>query len=203
MNSNSTFKCWLIANFEIVLFWTVTIIGGLFLLLFARDRIVLSNEISEENGLFMLVLIGAMVLAGTMPTSNNAFQYTKVLSYIALPIFLTWLLLDVKEDGESFVSVIIAIVWIIFIIASAIGGWLAVFTYRNMDQVVSRRMLFRNSKVSLFEFAWRYSLDRFASISGSIIFCAVWLALLIFESLGSGLFLYGGVNYVPLPYSNY
>ena len=39
-----------------------------------------------------------------------------------------------------------------------------------------------------------HSLDRFAGISGSIIFCAVWLALLIFESLGSGWFLHGEVN---------
>lgn len=55
--------------------------------------------------------------------------------------------------------------WIIIgmtiLIAIYFSILVAIFTYRNFDEVVDRRMLWRNSNVSLFHAQLKYSLSRF------------------------------------------
>lgn len=60
--------------------------------------------------------------------------------------------------------------WVIFGIVSAINIYLsvivAIFTYRNFEEVVPLRMLFHNSNVSLFQEQLKYSISRFFSMLG-------------------------------------
>ena len=57
--------------------------------------------------------------------------------------------------------------WVIFGIVSAVNIYLsvliAIFSYRNFDEVVPLRMLFHNSNVSLFQEQLKYSISRFFS----------------------------------------
>jgi hypothetical protein len=48
-----------------------------------------------------------------------------------------------------------------------------------MNEVVSRRMLYRNSNVSLFEFAWLYTLDRFCNITVTIVYHGLWISFFL------------------------
>lgn len=52
--------------------------------------------------------------------------------------------------------------WLIWlsIPALAFGVYTAVYANRNFDDVVSRRFLYRNSNVSVFEQRWKYTLNR-------------------------------------------
>jgi len=60
--------------------------------------------------------------------------------------------------------------WVIFGLISAVNIYLsvlvAIFAYRNFDEVVSLRMLFQNSNVSLFQEQLKYSISRFFSMLG-------------------------------------
>jgi hypothetical protein len=49
----------------------------------------------------------------------------------------------------------------VVIIAIYFSVKIATYTYRNFDEVVSRRMLWRNSNVSMFQEQLKYSLSRF------------------------------------------
>jgi len=55
--------------------------------------------------------------------------------------------------------------WIIIGITTLISIYfsilVAIFTYRNFEEVVDRRMLWRNSNVSMFHARLKYSLSRF------------------------------------------
>lgn len=63
--------------------------------------------------------------------------------------------------------------WVVFGIVSAVNIYLsvvvAIFTYRNFDEVVPLRMLFHNSNVSLFQEQLKYSISRFFSMFGLLI----------------------------------
>ena len=181
----STFKCWLVANFEIALFWLTMIVGGIFFLIFANPK----AEIFEKYA-HILIFGSLFVWAFTTPTTSSAFQYGKYFVMVGAFILLWWGFKEgIKEaPPETFVEKMLGLVltgggWVFFAITSAISGWLAHFTYRNIDEVLSRRMLYRNSNVSLFEYTWKYVLDRFCNISFSIVTCTVWLAVIIIISL--------------------
>ena len=57
--------------------------------------------------------------------------------------------------------------YVLFGIAVAVDVYLsvmiAIFSFRNFDEVVSRRMLWRNSNVSLFQEQLKYAISRFGS----------------------------------------
>jgi len=57
----------------------------------------------------------------------------------------------------------------------------AIYTYNNFDEVVSRRMLWRNSNVSLFNEQLKYSIGRF--IASFFFFLFVVLALVALISI--------------------
>jgi hypothetical protein len=58
--------------------------------------------------------------------------------------------------------------WISLVAGIIIGTKLAIYTRQNIDEIVSRRMLYRNSRVSLFSITWLYTLDRFSGIASSV-----------------------------------
>jgi len=75
--------------------------------------------------------------------------------------------------------------WVIFGIVSAVDIYLsvliAIFSYRNFDEVVSLRMLFHNSNVSLFQEQLKYSISRFFSALGllTMAFISIYFIILL------------------------
>jgi hypothetical protein len=167
---STTFKCWLIANFEIVFFWIVFIAGGIW---FFRsvDRIPM---------LPIFVPSATFIAAFTFPTKKGSIQFGKYFVMIGFGIFFTYLSNQpvATEDEMETVMILKKIMsqfWIVLPIASVISLFLAVYTYRHVDEVISRRMLYRNSRVSLFEYSWRYTLERFCSIAVATVIFIVWI----------------------------
>jgi hypothetical protein len=154
-----TSKCWVIANFEIVAFVLTLIVSAILLALFGLFGLVNSKDVGEVLG------VAAVAALLSFPTKKGAWQYGR---YVLL--LLVGIGMIVNRDGDIPVWGTI-LFWTVFAIASIISGVIAAYAYDNIDEVVSRRMLYRNSNVSLFEFTWRYTLDRFCSIAFSILAC--------------------------------
>ena len=57
----------------------------------------------------------------------------------------------------------------------------SIYAYRNFDDVVSRRFLYRNSNVSVFEVQWKYTFNRF--YAGFMTVFAICLEIMIFIAL--------------------
>ena len=62
--------------------------------------------------------------------------------------FYAWLIANVESVTTFLVVAVMA----------------ALFTYRNMGEVVSHRIICHNSRVSLFEFTWMYTFNRFVAV---------------------------------------
>jgi len=171
----STFKCWLIANFEIVILLITAIISSIIFWFFSG----IENEMAFNAycSIFLVLLL-------TIPTKRGVLQFGKYILMLGGFILLTW---GIKKQGwiedttdKELFSSFITWFWILFSVATVISGWLAYYTYVNIREVVSRRMLWRNSNVSLFEFSWLYTLDRFCNITVSSVACSLQLVFLIF-----------------------
>lgn len=55
-------------------------------------------------------------------------------------------------------------------ISLVIAITVAVFTCSNMNEVVSRRMLYRNSNADLFGITWQYTFNRFIAVLSGLSF---------------------------------
>ncbi|MCL2598049.1 MAG: hypothetical protein FWD66_10475 [Paludibacter sp.] len=175
---NSTFKCWLIANFEITFCIITLIVGSISFFIFADKGNVGVVRLYLFTGFFLFAL--------NVPTKNGTFQYGKyivMLGFIILVTIFGTKTTDISNHTLGY-RVIMLVIWISFVIANGISAWMAHYTYNNMDEVLSLRMFWRNSNVSLFEITWKYTLDRFCNISFSIETCILWLALIIAMSFG-------------------
>jgi hypothetical protein len=168
----STSKCWLIANFEIVAYVLTLIVSILLLLLGRLFGLMDFEKVGEVIG--YSALIAALL---SLPTKRGVFQYGRYVLLLLPGIGMF------MGTGEAPVWVII-LYWTVLVIVSIISGVIAAYAYDNIDEVVSRRMLYRNSNVSLFEFTWRYTLDRFCSIAVSILVCGIWLLVMIVVAFG-------------------
>jgi len=115
-----------------------------------------------------------------LPTKSVGFEYSRYFLLLG-GVFLVMLMakdpdFEAKTEHVETMRYFIKLFWILFAIATVIATWLAIYTYNNIDEVRSRRMLYRNSNVSLFEHAWKYTLDRFCNITVAIVTCVSWLA---------------------------
>ena len=165
----TTFRCWLIANFEITMYVLLLIVSAI--LLFG---------ISDSDSALKIFVYSAL-FAGMLsfPTNKSVFQFGKYLFLVGIGVLLTVGAKDPKYTNDILMSSMVDKFWIVFIIASVVSALIAIYTYVNMDEVLSRRMLYWNSNVSIFEYSWLYTLDRFCNITLSIVVCTFWLWLTI------------------------
>jgi len=171
-----TFKCWLIANFEIVMFLLTLIISSIVVWGVAGG---IKNESALEAYFYVLALVAMF----SLPTKRGVLQFGKYILMLGGIILLMW---GVKKGGWvtdieeiEMYNRFFTWFWVAFSIATAISIWFAIYTYVNIHEVVSRRMLYRNSNVNLFEFSWLYTLDRFCNITVSIVTCTLGFMFLI------------------------
>jgi lipid-A-disaccharide synthase-like uncharacterized protein len=165
----TTFKYWLIANFEIII-GVVTILVNIILWLCTYDE-ERPKEMSANLTGWMFFSLTAVVFYSS-PTESCSVSLFKYIVLLLLSILILLIHIYIEKDDPSQIPLsIIVWGWFIFVAGTVIGIRYAIFTKRNIDQIVSRRMLYRNSSVQLFEITWKYTLDRFACIASSIIIC--------------------------------
>jgi hypothetical protein len=117
----------------------------------------------------------------TWPTKKGALQFGRYFLVLGAAILCT---LGAHQPDHE-ISQGVWFIWINFAAASAIALWPAIYAYRNIDEVVSRRMLYRNSNVSLFEFSWKYALDRFCNITVTIAYYGSWISFIVLTATGT------------------
>lgn len=180
------FKSWLVANVEIVLIiFTVLFLTGVGLYSWSRysatgddvfiimafyitiPTVILSILIvslikTGIGGLFGLLLICSPLVVSFFlePSSESAeVQESTSERITATPsqeTDSTMAMLDEMLERVSWSWLIWAA---IFSFAFGLAG--AIYANRNFDDVVSRRFLYRNSDVSVFEEQWKYTFNRF------------------------------------------
>lgn len=152
-----TFKCWMIANFEILCAVAAGVISILLLLCFY-------NEEQHSDGGAGLVLIFFSCVQG-----NG--RYFSIIKFIIIFIFIVVLPFTPEPHVVADIAIPVMLIvwmWISLVAGIIIGTKLAIYTRQNIDEIVSRRMLYRNSRVSLFSITWLYTLDRFSGIASSV-----------------------------------
>lgn len=174
----NTFKYWLVANFEIFLGLFTIIVGAILMftfISFPEDGDIVKLKIISYfsiSALFLILL--------TFPTKNDKKGLALII-LLLLPLIVISIIKGIEDYPFSIekTNILLRWCWIFFSVGIIISGPLAYYTYVNIDEVVSRRMLYRNSNVDLFEFTWKYVLDRFFSITASIFICCFTFYLII------------------------
>lgn len=161
-----TFNCWLIANFEITTTLLTIIATSIIFWGFAGG---LDNKTA-----CVIYIVGGISLLATIPMNRVVIQLGK---YIIMLIEVTFFMIIKRDDTTT--DIFFQWFWLFFGIASVISAFLSLYTYTNFNEVVSRRILWRNSNVSLFENPLLYALERFCNISISIIVCTGYIVILL------------------------
>jgi hypothetical protein len=165
----TTFKYWLIANFEIII-GIVTVLVHIVLFICAYDE----ERPEKMDSLLVGIIISVPVIffISSVPRDDRFFSLFKYILVLLFWILIPIIIPIISKDNPIQVPLsIIVWGWIIFAAGTVVGIRFAIFTKRNIDQIVSRRMLYRNSSVQLFEITWIYTLYRFGCIACSIIIC--------------------------------
>lgn len=169
---NSTSKCWLIANLEIITFGIAAAITGLAAIVHRAKILPLLNEDAGEIIFFFLFSCTLF-----HPTRKLCFGIIKYFGLTLAHVLYSVLVLKFSSNAHETV-IAVWITWAIFVASSSIGGWTAYNSNQNIDEVVSLRMLYKNSSVDLFEITRKYSINRFCVISFSLSAFIYWMIFL-------------------------
>lgn len=136
-----TFKSWLIANLEIVycLLLVLIIVG-----------VALFGDIPKNTWLIVALISLCVFLPAIVGIKHGFIGF--LIGGIGSAI---WLIPVIVDSNKSTLLIVFAA------IAFVTGVLLAIYAYMHFDDVVSRRFLYRNSAVSVFEESWKYAFNRF------------------------------------------
>ena len=171
---SSTFKSWLIANFEIFASIAFAIIVVPLCFIFKGGE-----DLLDKNMLiWLLFTIAAPSILALMPSEEpTARVLENIIAYLAVFVGYAGSLLAIFIVPEyRWIALAFLPLFIGAFVASFI---LARYAYRHFDEVVSVRMLYSNSNASVFQEQWKYTIDRFFKISFSFICGIVGIALAI------------------------
>lgn len=165
-----TFLAWLIANICGIVDFFIIVIFEIFLF---KEKIP-----TGEADIASLAIMGPILilifhsLVGGMPSKNFAGDMFNLCILILEYIFVWYLWKNVPEYATlsicawgSIPSLIIALIT-------------AIFTANNMDEVVSRRMLYRNSNANMFEIKLLYTFNRFIAVFSAFSYMFLFISLL-------------------------
>lgn len=190
------FKSWLIANIEVILIVFTVLLSIACFLFFPKTEksgtavtaliifsIVLCVIIVAcvRNGIAALfviaLLVGAIFLENKKRATVNPSTETEVVEQQTLTP-------EQEEFNNTMDDILNNIKWSSFIwlgiIACIFGIGTAVYACINFEDVVSRRFLYRNSTVSVFEEQWKYTFNRF--YAGFMTFSAIALDFMILSA---------------------
>lgn len=112
--------------------------------------------------------------AGTGNDGRQIILHLRICLLILVVIcFITVFLSGASVNEFDDFSVILKSGFFIYCCVCLVGSWvvsgiLMPFVSANIDEVVSRCMRYRNSKVDLFEFKWKYMIALFLDISRAV-----------------------------------
>jgi hypothetical protein len=167
----NTFKFWLVANFGVIITVIATIIAVV---------VALGIESSEETTKGELVLrISFITYFCTMLMCFPLKKMSEIFGRYFFMIGVGIMVVCFKEDFaiDPALSKFPTICWITLSCATVIATLIAIFVYRNFEEVVSRRMLYRNSAVEMFDSRLKYTLGQFMNISSAIFGAGVMIAV--------------------------
>ena len=159
--NRDTIISWLIANLDSVL------IVYCFLALFGLGY---GWFLSEVQGLSQAqiahMIIGALVFISLTAYIKVEYIIGSIAILIALRIFMSK---ELVNEVDVFIGTVYRsidpslrrMLWIVLILSLIPGVACGIYTFKNFDEVTSRRMLWRNSNVSLFDTRLRYTINRF------------------------------------------
>ena len=157
----NTFKSWLIANLEAIAEVIAVSLTIVLILCLIKTGEVFSNSESvsnSENGSNLILCLFAASVGLTMPGKGIRDSLTA----LGVGLFLLAIPLLIVVD-KGFISITSLCLWgaIIAITAIIPAIYIAKFAYNNVEEVLSRRFFYRNSKVNYLEFKVKYAIERF------------------------------------------
>lgn len=167
---SNTIKYWLVANLEVLLACALI----LFVVLGYLWTDILGLNTEENNGKLGIVFFGPLLVCAAINHPAGASgDFVKLI--IWLGVFVLFIFFP--EDGISIKFQIAATLSLL--ISGFIAIMIAGFAYRNIGEIVSRRMLYRNSRVSLFDITWKYTLNRFTIVFLYLLTICIFLMICI------------------------
>lgn len=158
------FKSWLIANYENVM--AIILIALFEVFLFTSDIVPIENrKVFAGYGALML-LMGIGIIGGAASRSTLLDIFNLLIIVIAYIIVFC-----AKLSYSVEIPLWILMISLFVSCCMAIGAVL--FTVNHINDVLSRRMLYFNSNVSLFEITWKYAFNRFVVVfnNTTLLFC--------------------------------
>ena len=158
---------WLIANFEVFVTVLLCIVFGI-LFAVGIDSFVFTAQ--EKWGLISVAVF-------LMALKN--FEMSMILFLLMLAGYIYVIVSPDVVSNATLLwmpTALIASGAVSLVVALAIG----IYTAINMDDVVSRRMLYVNSDVSMFDMTLKYSLNRFMAAFVYISWAGLWTVGYIF-----------------------
>lgn len=167
------FLSWLVANFEVFVTVLLCIVFGI-LFAVGIDSSVFTTQ--EKWGL-IAVAVFFMALPASITVKN--FEMSMIMFLLMLAGYIYVIVSpDVVSNATLpwMPTALIASGAVSLVVALAIG----IYTAINMDDVVSRRMLYVNSDVGMFDMTLKYSLNRFMAAFVYISWAGLWTVGYIF-----------------------
>lgn len=183
-NGLKSFYCWLIANLGIVSF----IVLSLFICLINWSRISsidlemiwtfrdffdldIDNESPRINTFGILcapLVIGAFLMFPTKDWLSRFGRYAILLvACFAIPLFREYA--EFTEEELASIHPFVSQYVRLFLFANFIAFFIAIDAYQYFDEMVSRRMLYRNSSSMMFEAQWAYTISIFLESTSILI----------------------------------
>lgn len=154
------FKSWLIANYENIM--AVILVALFEIMLFTSDTISMEskNELAGMGAFMLLLMIGIVGGAASRSTLLDIINLLIMIVAYAIAFYA-------QSVGSIEISLWIFITSLVVSCFMAISATL--FTVNHINDVLSRRMLYFNSNVSLFEITWKYAFNRFVVVFNNTI----------------------------------
>ena len=177
----NTFKSWLIANLEAITEVIVVSLTVVLIVCLIKTGEVFSNS---ENGLNTILCLFAAFVGLTMPGKGIRDSLTA----LGVALFLLAIPLLIVVD-KGLISTTSLCLWgAIIAITSIIPAiCIAKFAYNNVEEVLSRRFFYRNSKVNYLEFKVKYAIERFVTSCRCIMAVGLFIFLLTHLNLVTAL----------------
>ena len=150
---------WIIANVEGIT--TLIVVAAFEVLLFTSSAEIDNKPLAAIMGPILAALVKTII--GGIPSKGTVTDIVNLL-LAAGAIYMATALANTHTQLGGLGG--IAIGCGIVALAAAIAA--AVFTAANINEVVSLRMFYQNSNVSLFETTWMYTFNRFVTVFASI-----------------------------------
>ncbi len=147
------FKSWAVANLEFLISGAAILLS-----LIVMCFLPLPNDVGFAGYFFLFLIVAALL----SPSKTFNIAIAKFVIVLLSSIGMVIMLWTEGCPGLSIFTVII--VFTSFIPSKMV----AAYARANIDDVLSSRILWRNSDVSLFEITWKYVADRFMGTFSTI-----------------------------------